>query len=115
MLSMFGRCRGCGGMNVRSIRFKEVWVLLESRVPTTTTNSTIVIRSRLSTCMELRMLLGTRMDSPGYGVGLYGARQCGIAMKREEKEMRSFSVREEDEEAEGVIERGEVGWDGDGG
>ena len=65
--------------------------------------------------MELRMLLGTRMDSPGYGVGLYGARQCGIAMKREEKEMRSFSVREEDEEAEGVIERGEVGWDGDGG
>ena len=53
--------------------------------------------------------------SPGYGVGSYGARGYGVAMKREEKEMRSFSVREDEEEAEGVIERDEVGWDGDEG
>ena len=39
--------------------------------------------------------------SPGHGVGSYGARRGGVAMKREEDKMSvSFSVREEDEEEE---------------
>ena len=74
---------------------------------------------------------GSVESSPGYGIGSYGARRGGVAMKREEDEMSvSFSFREEDEEEEEggggsgrseerseerVVEREEVGWNGDGG
>ena len=41
----------------------------------------------------------------GIGVGSYGARRGGVAMKREEDGMNvSFSVREEDEEEEAGAE-----------
>ena len=49
----------------------------------------------------------------GYGVGSYGARWGGVAMKKEEDEMGvSFSVRkEEEEEAEEEGVRGaKTGW-----